>query len=138
MKISDEYEARKLRNIFIKGFPEDWNENHLIEIFSKYGTITSCKLMKNAPYEYKDYTERFDERGEMMEMGFIQNFERNKMRAFICYETEEEAKNAINGEKRKEYNGHKLYVTDIKIMNILDTKYLREDWKYKRKKIKKI
>ena len=139
-KLSDEYEeikaARNLRNVFIKGFPEDWNENHLIEIFSKYGTIISHYLMESEPYEYDDDTDRYNEKGQLRARWpekKINNFERHKMRAFICYETEEEATNAINGEKRKEYNGHKLFVTNCK-----NREFIRWRIYYRRRKMQKI
>ena len=48
-------------NIFVTNFPENWNENRLIEIFSQYGTIKSSRFDGNKAYVQYIYLESFND-----------------------------------------------------------------------------
>lgn len=36
------------RNLYVKNFPLDWDKEQLKDLFSKYGTVSSTKVMKNS------------------------------------------------------------------------------------------
>jgi len=61
----------KGRNLYVKNFPMDWEQAQLNDLFSKYGKVTSAKVMKNS----KD-----DSRGF----------------GFVCFESEKSANQALN------------------------------------------
>ena len=42
--------AKKFTNVFIKNLSEDVEESSLMELFEKYGKITSLKVMKGKQY----------------------------------------------------------------------------------------
>lgn len=41
---ANEDSSRKFTNVFIKNFADQLNEEQLCELFSKHGTVTSCKV----------------------------------------------------------------------------------------------
>lgn len=63
-------------NLYVRGFPADYDNDKLRELFQEFGKITSCVIMKN-------------------EIGTSRGF------GFCCFEKEEEARNAmsINGKE---------------------------------------
>lgn len=77
--------AKRFTNVYVKNFPDTWNEEQLVELFNKYGSITSFRLM-------------FDEMGKSRGFGFV---------AFESAEIAEEACVEMNG---KELDGKILYV----------------------------
>lgn len=87
-------ERREIRksfnNIYVKNFPETWDEAKLREIFGKYGTIKSVALKK----------------------AIVPSQDKESAFAFICYESSEDkeygpkcALNAINELNGKEFEG---------------------------------
>merc|ERR1712015_395062 len=77
--------AKKFTNVYIKNFGEDLSEEKLTEIFSKFGKITSFKVMS-------------DEGG------------RNKGFGFVSFEDSESAEKAVDDLNGTEMNGKTLYV----------------------------
>ncbi|KAA6314507.1 MAG: hypothetical protein EZS28_055573, partial [Streblomastix strix] len=63
-------ESTRYKNIYIKGFPLEYADEQLKDLFSKFGKITSCVAMKS---------------GEGASRGF----------GFCCFEEEQSAKKAI-------------------------------------------
>lgn len=94
----DRREARKLfNNIYVKNFPESWDEKKLREVFGKYGNIKSLVVLKAK----RD--------GEVSESPF----------AFVCFEDPKDkeygpkcALNAVNDLNDKEFEGQRLYVSE--------------------------
>ncbi|UJR32291.1 hypothetical protein I4U23_019755 [Adineta vaga] len=56
---------KKLTNLYVKNFDQDFNETKLCQLFSAFGTITSCKI-------------QMDNNGQSKGFGFV-NFERPDM-----------------------------------------------------------
>lgn len=88
---------RIVNNIYVKNFPAYWDEAKLREIFSKYGDISSMKMMSAM------------RPGQEQESKF----------AFICYSKLEDpeygprcAQNAIDQENEKVYDGQSIYVRE--------------------------
>ena len=77
--------AKKFTNVYIRNFGEDLSEEKLTEIFSKFGKITSFKVMS-------------DEGG------------RNKGFGFVSFEDSESAEKAVDDLNGTEMNGKTLYV----------------------------
>merc|ERR1719167_875645 len=77
--------AQKFTNVYIKNFNETLSEDDLTEMFSKYGKITSLKLMKT---------------GE----------EKNKGFGFVSFEDAETAESACAELNGTEVNGKTIYV----------------------------
>jgi len=77
--------AKKFTNVYIKNFNENLSEDDLTEMFSKYGKITSLKLMKT------------DE-------------EKNKGFGFVSFEEASAAEAACDDLNGKEVSGKTIYV----------------------------
>lgn len=77
--------ARRFTNVFVKNFGEDLDDEKLSEMFSKFGKITSCKVMTSD-----------DGKGK----GF----------GFVAFEDAESAEKAVEELHNKEINGKVLYV----------------------------
>jgi len=77
---------RRGTNLYVKNLDDDVSDVKLIEEFKKYGTITSCVVMK-------------DEKG--VSRGF----------GFVCYSTPEEANKACNELNNKQIWSKPLYVS---------------------------
>jgi polyadenylate-binding protein len=77
--------AKKFTNVYIKNFGDDLSEEKLTEIFSKFGKITSFKVMS-------------DEGG------------RNKGFGFVSFEESEAAEKAVDDLNGTEMNGKTLFV----------------------------
>jgi len=82
--------AKKFTNVYIKNFGEDLSEEKLTEIFSKFGKITSFKVMMKEVMS--------DEGG------------RNKGFGFVSFEDSESAEKAVDDLNGTEMNGKTLYV----------------------------
>jgi len=103
----DEPGAKEYTNLYIKGFPNDWDEAKITETFGAYGTITSSCVMS-------DNKER--------KFAFV-NFETSEG-AMKCVEemhdkdlrTDEEKEKAASaeGEEKKDEDDGKLYVQRAK------------------------
>jgi len=83
------YNKTKDRNFYVRGFPEDTEENDLIEVFSKYGEIESSRIMKN---------------------------ENNKQRVYACVELvkNEDAKKLLEDSYKITIRGSPIYVAKFK------------------------
>ncbi|KAG8189297.1 hypothetical protein JTE90_019057 [Oedothorax gibbosus] len=77
--------ARRFMNVFIKNFGEDLDDDSLKELFEKYGTITSAKVMT-------------DETGKSKGFGFV------------SFEDPESAEKAVQALNNSEFNGKTLFV----------------------------
>merc|ERR1719167_863397 len=77
--------AKKFTNVYIKNFNENLSEDDLTEMFSKYGKITSLKLMKTGD-------------------------EKNKGFGFVSFEDASAAEAACDDLNGKEVNGKTIYV----------------------------
>merc|ERR1719315_321741 len=77
--------AKKFTNVYIRNFGDDLSEEKLTEIFSKFGKITSFKVMS-------------DEGG------------RNKGFGFVSFEESESAEKAVDDLNGTEMNGKTLFV----------------------------
>jgi polyadenylate-binding protein len=77
--------AKRFTNVYIKNFPEAFNEEKLKEIFEAFGTITSYRVMS-------------DETGKSKGFGFV------------AFEDPEAAEAACNELNTKEMEGKTLYV----------------------------
>ena len=94
----DRREIRKIfNNIYVKNFPNSWDEAKLREVFGKYGNISSLIMMK---------TQR-------------ENQAEESKFAFICYNDPNDreygpkcAANAVAQEHEKQYEGCTLYVKE--------------------------
>ncbi|KAM4610101.1 polyadenylate-binding protein 1-like [Polymixia lowei] len=77
--------AMKFTNVYIKNFGEDYTDENLKEVFSKFGKTLSVRVMK-------------DERGRSRGFGFVN------------YCSHEDAQKAVEEMNGKELNGKVLYV----------------------------
>lgn len=77
--------AKKFTNVYIKNFSETLSETDLEEMFSKFGKITSLKLMKT-------------------------DDDKNKGFGFVSFEDAETAEAAVEELNGKEINGKTIYV----------------------------
>jgi polyadenylate-binding protein len=77
--------AKKFTNVYIKNFPESFDEAKLRELFESYGKITSYKVM-------------FDESGKSRGFGFV------------AFEDAEDAERAVTELNGKEMDGKVVYV----------------------------
>ncbi len=77
--------AKKFTNCYIKNFGEDISEEELTEMFSKFGKITSLKVMKG-------------------------DDEKNKGFGFVSFEDAEAAEAAVDDMNGKEFSGKTIYV----------------------------
>lgn len=75
-------------NLYVKNLSDTITDEYFRDIFSKYGTITSARIMR-------------DPAAENASKGF----------GFVCYSSPEEATNAVNGENGKIHQGKPILVT---------------------------
>jgi polyadenylate-binding protein len=116
----DRRDMRKIfNNIYLKNFPNTWTKEHLVEMFSKYGDIKSCEVMK---------AKRSDSE---VESSF----------AFICFERDgdrehgiEAAIKAVDQEHGKTYEGHEIYVQEALKKEDRETEKRREQLRFKNSK----
>jgi len=86
--------AKKFTNVYIRNFGEDLSEEKLTEIFSKFGKITSFKVMMK-----EDFKQVMNDEGG-----------RNKGFGFVSFEDSEAAEKAVDDLNGTEMNGKTLYV----------------------------
>merc|ERR1712180_64827 len=92
--------AKKFTNVYIKNFGEDLGDEKLKEVFSKFGKITSYKVVK-------DRDVRGEEGEDMLDAG---PDGKNKGFGFVHFETEEAAMNAIQKVNGMLLNEKKVFV----------------------------
>jgi len=116
----DRREIRKAyNNIYVKNFPDNWDEAKLREIFGKYGTIKSLVVLKTL------------REGQDKEVAF----------AFICYEDPKDkeigprcAAAAVNDLHEKEFEGKKIYVREALKKTDRDAEKKKEMLRFKNSK----
>jgi len=92
--------AKKFTNVYIKNFGEDLGDEKLKEVFSKFGKITSYKVVK-------DRDVKGDEGEDMVEAG---PDSKNKGFGFVSFEDSESAEKAVDELNGVEMFGKTLYV----------------------------
>lgn len=73
-------------NLYVKNLTDEMDEEKVREEFSKYGTVTSCKIMLDQEKKSKGF-------------------------GFVCFATPAEAKEARDQLNNRSYNGKPLYVS---------------------------
>jgi len=91
--------AKKFTNVYIKNFGEDLGDEKLKEVFSKFGKITSYKVVKDR-----------DVRGEDGEEMIEGPDGKNKGFGFVSFEDSESAEKAVDELNGVEMFGKTLYV----------------------------
>lgn len=89
--------AKKFTNVYIKNFGEDLGDEKLKEVFSKFGKITSYKVVK-------DRDVRGEEGEDLVDDG------KNKGFGFVSFEDSESAEKAVEELNGVEMFGKTLYV----------------------------
>jgi len=92
--------AKKFTNVYIKNFGEDLGDEKLKEVFSKFGKITSYKVVK-------DRDVKGEEGEDMLESG---PDGKNKGFGFVSFEDSESAEKAVDELNGVEMFGKTLYV----------------------------
>ena len=46
---------KKFTNVYVKNLPDDMNDDQLTEMFTKYGPVTSAKVMTNDDGKHKGF-----------------------------------------------------------------------------------
>jgi len=92
--------AKKFTNVYIKNFGEDLGDEKLKEVFSKFGKITSYKVVK-------DRDVKGEEGEDIMEGG---PDSKNKGFGFVSFEDSESAEKAVDELNGVEMFGKTLYV----------------------------
>merc|ERR1719394_725754 len=92
--------AKKFTNVYIKNFGEDLGDEMLKEVFSKFGKITSYKVVK-------DRDVRGEEGEDMLDAG---PDGKNKGFGFVSFEDSESAEKAVDELNGVEMFGKTLYV----------------------------
>merc|ERR1712183_879467 len=92
--------AKKFANVYIKNFGEDLGDEKLKEVFSKFGKITSYKVVK-------DRDVKGEEGEDVMESG---PDGKNKGFGFVSFEDSESAEKAVDELNGVEMFGKTLYV----------------------------
>jgi len=75
----------KGRNLYVKDFPDDWDQSQLLNLFSKFGKVTSARIMKNYKGESKGF-------------------------GFVCFESETSASTALTKMNNLPIQGKQLVV----------------------------
>jgi polyadenylate-binding protein len=90
MKLMKQYENKRQEtqglNLYVKNIDETWSEDKLREIFEKFGTLTSCAIMKD---------------DKEVSRGF----------GFVCFSNAEDAGKAISELHNKIFSNKPLYVS---------------------------
>merc|ERR550532_2102800 len=92
--------AKKFTNVYIKNFGEDLGDEKLKEVFSKFGKITSYKVVK-------DRDVKGEEGEDVLESG---PDGKNKGFGFVSFEDSESAEKAVDELNGVEMFGKTLYV----------------------------
>jgi len=97
MWLKEKMEQKKLthrkykgRNLYVKNFPMDWDQNQLHDLFSKYGKVTSAKVMKNSKEDSKGF-------------------------GFVCFESEKSASMALSALNSFPIEGKPLVVNHAEL-----------------------
>uniref|UniRef100_H0XSQ7 Polyadenylate-binding protein n=1 Tax=Otolemur garnettii TaxID=30611 RepID=H0XSQ7_OTOGA len=77
--------AKEFTNIYIKNFGEDMDDEHLKDLFGKFGPALSVKVMTDETGKYKGF-------------------------GFVSFERHEDAQKAVDEMNGKELNGKQIYV----------------------------
>ena len=96
-----EEKKNNFTNVFIKNIDNDVEEDELIEMFSKFGKITSCKVAKE---------ESDDELGDDEVLNIETVADKNKGFAFVNFEDSAAAKKAVEELNGIDMSGKKLFV----------------------------
>ena len=118
--VKDRRDARKtFNNIYVKNYPESWNEENIKEAFGKYGPIKSVAV--------KSFK--------------LPNEEKEAPFAFICYEDPsnkevgaQAAYRAIEDLNGKEYEGKQLYVREALKKKEREQEKTKEQLRFKNSK----
>merc|ERR1712106_354482 len=97
-------QAKRFTNVFIKNFAEDLGDEKLKELFSKFGKITSYKVVKD-----KDVAQHADADGDGAESTADESG-KNKGFGFVSFEDSESAEKAVEELNGVEMFGKTLYV----------------------------
>merc|ERR1719228_2459195 len=91
--------AKKFTNVYIKNFGDDLTEEKLKEMFSKYGKITSHKVVR-------------DDKGMPAEEGdiLVDDSGKTKGFGFVSFEESESAEKAVEELNGSDIGGKTLYV----------------------------
>jgi len=92
--------AKKFTNVYIKNFGEDLGDEKLKEVFSKFGKITSYKVVKDKDVRGEEGGEEGPEGGDGKNKGF----------GFVSFEDSESAEKAVDELNGVEMFGKTLYV----------------------------
>jgi len=92
--------AKKFTNVYIKNFGEDLGDEKLKEVFSKFGKITSYKVVKDRDVKGEDGEELLETGPDGKNKGF----------GFVSFEDSESAEKAVDELNGVEMFGKTLYV----------------------------
>jgi len=92
--------AKKFTNVYIKNFGEDLGDEKLKEVFSKFGKITSYKVVKDKDVRGEEGEEIIDQGPDSKNKGF----------GFVSFEDSESAEKAVDELNGVEMFGKTLYV----------------------------
>jgi len=92
--------AKKFTNVYIKNFGEDLGDEKLKEVFSKFGKITSYKVVKDRDVKGEDGEELMETGPDCKNKGF----------GFVSFEDSESAEKAVDELNGVEMFGKTLYV----------------------------
>jgi len=81
-------------NVYINNLPKSFDNKDLYELFEEYGEIISAKIEKEEKIEKVES----EEKTVLVSKGF----------GFVCFNTTESAKKAVDGMKDKEIEGKNL------------------------------
>jgi len=85
----------KGRNLYVKNFPIDWDQHELLSLFSKFGKVTSAKVMKNSKENSKGF-------------------------GFVCFENEMSANTALGTLNCFPIQGKPLVVNHAELKEVRD------------------
>lgn len=91
--------SKKKCNLFVKNFPQEYNEQNLAEIFAPFGPIESVKIIQP----------RLEEGQGASKLG---------PRAFVCFKQPDSAANARAALHQRSFEGKNLYVTNYELPEI--------------------
>ena len=92
--------SKKKCNLFVKNFPQEYNEKNLEDIFAPFGPIESIKIIQP----------RQEEGG--------QGQSKVGPRAFVCFKQPDSAANARAALHQRSFEGRNLYVTNYELPEI--------------------
>merc|ERR1719239_1497252 len=108
--------AKKFTNVFIKNFGDDLSEEKLKEMFSKYGKITSHKVVRDDKINQEATEEEEEEKLLTDDSGKAKGF------GFVSFEDSE----LLKLERLNRYQGVNLYVKNLD--DTIDDERLRKEF----------